>query len=615
MHRGLLMLKRSIDEWKQLLIGNIYNLLTVTDVVEINNRVMSVCVCKCGNIKHIEPSRVFHEQIKSCGCLNNSENLSSRHTERHRRKLEKLKDQLISMRSGSLVVQDVTINSNNSIMCICRCDCGVIKEIPPKSLKRGIKSCGCRSSVSPRLDVDQLKLDLIGAIINWFTIIDVYRDNKTRRVMIRLRCECGTEKTYTKKLVFGNKLPLSCGCHHKTEEYKAAHKMSDSCRKCISDSRKQFYLDHPEEKLAQSNRMKDFFNINTEYRRLAGERISNWFKSDKDGVKKWADKRRQWYRDNPEKVASMAEKRSEWCKNNPDKVAETAEKVREYWRNHPEKVAQMSEKIREIAKEKSELFFDVYRNCQIDNRKDIDNEFINSHRDRRLEYNIDPLLSVIHSDYINALKYGNIASYDIIKTRCPLCGEYAEHSFHNVFSFSKGSFKNNNPPLCRLCKVKQTSSKAEQEIADYISTFYDGELVRNDRSVLNGKELDLYYPEKKIAIEFNGDYWHDENHQSRDYHYNKYIYCRDLHVTLVSIFESDWNKRNEDIKEYILDLFSGRENKLSFNEDHTLMNNNYPLPSYKYNDSDNYIEHYYITRKSKVYTCGYSIITHDIKLK
>lgn len=136
MHRGLLMLKRSIDEWKQLLIGNTYNLLTVTDVVKVNNRVMSVCVCKCGNIKHIEPSRVFHEQIKSCGCINNSENLSSRHTERYRRKLEKLKDQLINMRSGSLVVQDVIINSNNSIMCICRCDCGVNKEIQLKILKR-----------------------------------------------------------------------------------------------------------------------------------------------------------------------------------------------------------------------------------------------------------------------------------------------------------------------------------------------------------------------------------------------------------------------------------------------------------------------------------------------
>ena len=602
---------RTIDEWKQLLIGNTYNLLTVTDVVKVDSKIMSVCICKCGNIKYAEPFRVFHGNIKSCGCLNNSENLSLRHTERHKRKLEQLKSQLINTRSGSLVVQDVIISFSNSIMCVCKCDCGVVKEIPPKRLKR-LKSCGCRSSVSLRLDVDQLKSDLIGTTVNRFTIIDVYRDSKTSRVMIRLRCECGTEKTYTKKLVFGNKLPLSCGCHHKTEEYKAAHKISESCRKRISDGRKQFYLEHQEEKLAQSNRMKDFYNRNPEYRRLAGERISNWFKSDKDGVKKWTDKLRQWYRDNSDKVASRAKKRSEWCKNNPDKVAKTAEKVREYWRNHPEKVAQMSEKVRETAKEKSELFFDAYRNCQIENRKDIDNEFINSHRDRRLEYNIDPLLNVIHSDYINALKSGDIASYDIIKTRCPLCGEYAEHSFCNVFSFGKGDFKNSSPPLCKSCKAKQTSSQTEQEIADYISTFYDGECIRNSREIISPLELDLYYPEKKIAIEFNGDYWHDENHKPKDYHYNKFRACRDLNVTLVSIFESDWNRRKKDIKEYILDLFSGIENKLSFNEDHTLMNNNYPLPLYKYN-SDNYIDHYYITRKSKVYTCGYSVIISDIK--
>ena len=135
MHRSFCMRKRSIDEWRKLLIGNTYNLLTVNDVVKIDGSVMSVCVCKCGNIKYAEPSRVFHDCIKSCGCLNNSENLSSRHTERHKRKLEKLKNHFIDCRFGNLVVQDVIINASNSIVCVCKCECGVVREVPPKLLK------------------------------------------------------------------------------------------------------------------------------------------------------------------------------------------------------------------------------------------------------------------------------------------------------------------------------------------------------------------------------------------------------------------------------------------------------------------------------------------------
>ena len=67
---------------------------------------------------------------------------------------------------------------------------------------------------------------------------------------------------------------------------------------------------------------------------------------------------------------------------------------------------------------------------------------------------------------------------------------------------------------------------------------------------------------KKIAIEFNGDYWHDENHKPRDYHYNKFNLCREKNILLVSIFESEWNNRKDDIKQYLLDLFSCRENSL-----------------------------------------------------
>ena len=132
-------------------------------------------------------------------------------------------------------------------------------------------------------------------------------------------------------------------------------------------------------------------------------------------------------------------------------------------------------------------------------------------------------------------------------------------------------------------------------------------MIRNSRSIIKPYELDLYYPEKRIAIEFNGDYWHSEKFKDKDYHYNKFSLCRDNNILLVSIFESDWNIRKEEIISYLRDLFDNKENSLSFNDDHTLMNNNYPAANSMTIESS-HIENSYYYRDSLVYTCGYSKI-------
>ena len=52
-------------------------------------------------------------------------------------------------------------------------------------------------------------------------------------------------------------------------------------------------------------------------------------------------------------------------------------------------------------------------------------------------------------------------------------------------------------------------SQSEKAIADYIRTFYFGEIQENVKGMLGGhSELDLYLPEAGLAIEFNGCYWH-----------------------------------------------------------------------------------------------------------
>ena len=55
---------------------------------------------------------------------------------------------------------------------------------------------------------------------------------------------------------------------------------------------------------------------------------------------------------------------------------------------------------------------------------------------------------------------------------------------------------------------------------------------------INPKELDIYIPDLKLAIEYNGTYWHAEERQNNIYiHREKSISCHNLNIRLIHIFE------------------------------------------------------------------------------
>ena len=402
-----------------------------------------------------------------------------------------------------------------------------------------------------RMSLDEYTSALLNNTYNWLTVIDVFRSDSSGRVVCKCRCTCGNIAVIEAKNILSGRR-ISCGCYRHSEEK--------------SEKYKQWCKDNPD-KLAK-----------------AGRKIS------------------EWYKNNPDKVAERSAKFSQWCKDNPDKVSDIGKAVSKWYSENRDAVKIKSEN-------NSKLF--------------MNDEFVKSRsesykrtrdRNRLLNVNFEELIKVIHADYLDDLVNGKLNSGSIIKTKCPICGEFDEHLLNNVFILKSGKLKRYSAPLCSSCVNKQVTSSYEQEIADYISTFYKGECIRNDRSILGGKELDLYYPEKKIAIEFNGDYWHNENHKPRDYHYNKFKDCLNSCITLVSIFENEWKLKKIHIKNYLKDLFNGKNNSLSFNDDHTLMNNNFPLANFNVIDNESYIEDYYINASSTVYTCGFSYIKNNSRI-
>lgn len=499
--------------------------------------------------------------------------------------IDSLKTEYLGKIFGSLEVLDVLRNDNSLVVFRCKCICGNIKDIPHRRIIHGAtKSCGCRSSTAKRLDVEKLKQEYIGKQINWLTVEDIFRDNTSGIVLFKCKCRCGNIKDISKKTLLGKHAPISCGCYKHSEEKSITQKQyyadHPECILKLSEKRKQWAKENPEKCKAVGKHNSELYNKDPSRRLAVGERISNWFKYDKEGVQAWIDSRKQWYDENPDLVKEASDKRIQYYKDHPELELARRRKISKWAKENPDMIKAVADKNVKIALEK------------------------------RANADYSVLFNIVKPECIDQLKSGNIKAGDLIETKCPSCGNYAPHAINNIFLISKAAFKGSSgAPLCKECHIKLTSSltsKYEQEIADCISTFYNGKCIKNDRIILNGKELDLYYPEKKIAIEFNGDYWHDENHKPREYHYNKFKQCLDKNLLLVSIFESKWINRKEVIVEYIRDLFNNRNNSITFETD-GYMNNNYP--SFECSiDSSYFKEDFYTVDNVKVYTCGYSKI-------
>lgn len=111
----------------------------------------------------------------------------------------------------------------------------------------------------------------------------------------------------------------------------------------------------------------------------------------------------------------------------------------------------------------------------------------------------------------------------------------------------------------KLNPIDRHTSGGENELYEYVREVYGGTIVKNDRSVLGGQELDIYLPDKKLAFEFNGLYWHSDLYKDKNYHFEKSKSCMEKGVRLVHIWEDDWRYRR-DIVENLISGLLGKHN-------------------------------------------------------
>jgi len=86
--------------------------------------------------------------------------------------------------------------------------------------------------------------------------------------------------------------------------------------------------------------------------------------------------------------------------------------------------------------------------------------------------------------------------------------------------------------------AKNNRSHKEMELLRYVQTIYSGVIKHDCKSIITPKEIDIYLPDLKLGIEFNGTRYHSiEMGTPKDYHLEKSLKCRDLGIRLIHIYE------------------------------------------------------------------------------
>lgn len=135
-----------------------------------------------------------------------------------------------------------------------------------------------------------------------------------------------------------------------------------------------------------------------------------------------------------------------------------------------------------------------------------------------------------------------------------------------------------------LVQFNCSQSEDERNLARWLSDL-DCKVVTRDRQLLDGKEIDIYLPDYKIGIEYNGNYWHSYPVKDMKYHQDKSIQAAKVGIRLIHIFEYEWkdSEIQKKIKNYLYDIVkSGSIDRIYARN--TVVSEISPAEQYKFQD-------------------------------
>ena len=116
-----------------------------------------------------------------------------------------------------------------------------------------------------------------------------------------------------------------------------------------------------------------------------------------------------------------------------------------------------------------------------------------------------------------------------VKLKCP-----NDH----IWEVIPSGFKNYN--RCPHC----AGSTGQRLLQSMLEEYNLGKVIYNDREILNGLELDIYYPNLNIGIEYQGNYWHNRS-ETKERDKRKRELCKELNIKLLEVWDDDFMKDQE----------------------------------------------------------------------
>ncbi len=129
-----------------------------------------------------------------------------------------------------------------------------------------------------------------------------------------------------------------------------------------------------------------------------------------------------------------------------------------------------------------------------------------------------------------------------VSITCPRHGDFMQKPNHHLAGFG-----------CPSCRG--IVSKPEHEIVTWLRA--RGVVVEQSRrDLIAPKELDLYLPEHKLAIEYCGMYWHshknaEDEAKNKHRHWEKHKLCAERGIRLITLYETEWLERKAVIKRFL----------------------------------------------------------------
>ncbi len=198
------------------------------------------------------------------------------------------------------------------------------------------------------------------------------------------------------------------------------------------------------------------------------------------------------------------------------------------------------------------------------------------------------------------LDYDKFTNFDYLNEICSDCGSYNELSKKYMNGMSVDCIRIHFQSISFEPPYKRLVSYPHKQIMEILEK-YDTEYQINDRELIKPQELDIFIPDRKLAIEINGLYFHSQ--LGRNYHLDKFLVCKENNIQLIQFWDLEIREKFPIVESII-------KNKLGLNSNKVFARKTI-LKQVKYKDVKSFLDENHIQGSGALNTSVNLVLIND----